>query len=259
MTTAQASEAAQTMNRIACRSNTITCRVIYQKLRSFARLHVPRRSEEYMMYKEGTLQEGVSETAYEASMQHAVYASEFVQNLRLFEKDRRDEGSLLYLNYYAENEERLERDACEWLKDLLLKPEAPSGIIFFDLITYNKNWYIAAESARREINEHEKNRKIALNKIIRLKRKQCIFDNLLRQFPEYKNGDVLIEQEPARVQALDSVRDFSIDYRNVLYNSLLVANGVFEHVECGVIDRLVKSNYAPIVNYEKSISMNHAL
>ena len=50
---------------------------------------------------------------------------------------------------------------------------------------------------------------------------------------------------------MDTVKEFTLDYRNILLNSFIATDGNFGDVLSFIVDCLVQAGYAPAVEYRK--------
>lgn len=243
-------------DRISSIERTVTSKL--EKLTS------PKPSGEYNLYKEEALAVGIPPQVYEAAIWFAVESSDFIRDLRQYNFDHFSgiigdkfrkaveelglDLALQELNHCQYGYDQSSREYDDYITSCAL-PLRSFGSECHSYSARKEEWKGMVDTAQQKANRIRQAVENSSD-VRNWKEKERYFEAL--PF-EYKNPEKIVEDEELRVKALDAVRFFHIDYRNVLINSLIATDNDFGNVMSGIVDRLVKTSYVPAVNYRASL------
>lgn len=210
----------------------------------FTTFHIPKQSENYYFHKEEALRDGIPEIVYEAAIQFAVEYSTFVCDLHDYNRDRFEE----VIRHYRFLEEQ-EKDQ----EDTYLHSHSRNfdeNISIWTILGCNPNHTRQVKFCRKLAAEHGVASIDYKCKARYWEKKRDFFNATFQRLPEFKCPEQLIADEQIRAQALDANIGFSLDYRNVLQDSVCAAKGKFGWVRGGVFERLVAMHYEPAKEYK---------
>ncbi len=229
------------------RINRITRRVRTRKLGRLLTFHFPRKSDEYQMYKEEALKEEVPKEVYEATVQHEVAITLFYQDAKYFLGEKWN-AEIVDISRHSNNL----KYAIRWDKERLDNVDRMQRGEAYDHQVVSEYWSEDYEKIRKRIEVNEREKEQADAKYKNWERMEFAFKDILKQFPQFcreMNADNLLEDEKWRVTILDRIKEFRLDYQKILLNSLTATYDNLGNVASGIVDRLVKANYEPAVNY----------